>query len=380
MRARMFLSAGVVLLVGCQGAAAGPGTHAAATETAAKSPAGYSHEAAVKLYRAAKYKECEALCKAAIADIEKRAGAKSRELASPLDDLATIYLRLARFNDAKPLIERAESVLDKDVPADAILLGRLSINKGWRLYALQEVPAAEKAFEEGRALLEKNQKGDSLELAEVINNLGLTCDEPDEPGEEPSPQRVAKAKVLLLKAWQMRRKLAGDVSAECAESLNNIGMHLLYNGEEDADIDTAVNTLKKALEVSEKVYGKDHPETAVSHANLASGLQMIEDEKAAEDHVRQALAMTEKALGKDHIDRAYELQILGSLQQSDGKFADAETSLKEAVRILETTFGKNHVNVAIGLEALRSLYESMGDDIKEKEVADRIQKMRGREI
>jgi len=352
----------------------------AATTSQATAAKGYSHAAAVKLYRAAKYKQDEAICLGAIAAIERREGKTSRNLAEPMDDLATVYLRLSRFGDAKPWIERAEQVLDKSKPADAILLGRLSINKGWRLYALQEVSAAEKAFEEGKTLLEKYQKGDSLELAEVINNLGLTYADTDDPETPASPERVAKAKVMLLKAWQMRRKLAGDNSPECAESLNNIGMHLLDHAQGDEDMETALITLKKALQVTEKVYGADNPETAISHTNLASALHLTEDEEGADEHVRQALAMTEKWLGKDHLDRAYELQLLGELQETDGKLPEAEDSLKEAVRILEVVFGKDHVNVANGLEALRSLYETMGDEAKEKAVADRIEKLRGKEI
>jgi tetratricopeptide (TPR) repeat protein len=341
---------------------------------------GYSHAAAVTLYRAGKYKEDEAMCLGAIRAIEKREGKEARALAEPMDDLATVYLRLARFGEAKPWIERAEKVLDKSKPADAILLGRLSINKGWRLYALAEVRAAEKVFEEGKALLEKYQKGDSLELAEVINNLGLTYTDSEDPETPPSPERVAQAKVMLLKGWEMRRKLAGDLSPECAESLNNIGMHLLYHGEGEEDLETALSTLKKALEATEKVYGPDHPETAVSHTNLAAALHLTEDEEGADEHVRKALAMTEKWLGKDHLDRSYELQLLGELQEKDGKFPEAETSLKEAVRILEAVFGKDHVNVANGLEALRSLYETTGDEAKEKAVAERIEKLRGKEI
>ncbi len=340
----------------------------------------YTHAAAVKLYRAGKYKQDEAMCLAAIAAIEKREGKGSRELAEPMDDLATVYLRLAKFGEAKPWIERAELVLDKTKPTDAILLGRLSINKGWRLYALQEVSAAEKAFEEGKALLEKNQKADSLELAEVINNLGLTYGDSDDPEAPASPERVAKAKVMLLKGWQMRRKLAGDNSPECAESLNNLGMHLLYHSEGEEDMETAFNTLKKALEVTEKVYGEDNPETAISHTNLASALHLTEDEAGADQHVKKALAMTEKWLGKDHLDRAYELQLQGTLLETDGKLPEAEASLKEAVRILEVVFGKDHVNVANGLEALRGLYETMGDEAKEKAVMERIEKLRGKEI
>ena len=43
----------------------------------------------------------------------------------------------------------------------ALIIGRLGINKGWRLYSLGETPGATKAFEEARVLLEKNETGET---------------------------------------------------------------------------------------------------------------------------------------------------------------------------------------------------------------------------
>src|SRR5215210_6035115 len=85
----------------------------------------YTHDTAETLYRQAKYAQAEALCKKAIADIEKAKGDKAPAIAEPLIDLATVYMRLARFPEAKAAIERADSLLDKTKPDQALLVGRL---------------------------------------------------------------------------------------------------------------------------------------------------------------------------------------------------------------------------------------------------------------
>lgn len=68
----------------------------------------YTHQGAEKLYRQAKYTDAEAMCKQAITDIEKARGNKSYLIAEPLIDMATVYMRLARFADAKQVLERAD--------------------------------------------------------------------------------------------------------------------------------------------------------------------------------------------------------------------------------------------------------------------------------
>ena len=371
-----------MLLGGCRETMASATTTMAATAPASQPEVlgKYTHQGALRLYRAAKYKAAEAMCLAAIADIEKEKGEKSPDLASPLDDLSTVYMRMARFKEAGPLIDRAESVLDKEKPQDAILLGRLAVNKGWRTYSFGDVRGAEKIFAAGQELVQKNQKEESVELAELINNLGLMFDDSLNPGDPPNPKRAARARTLLFQAWQMRKKLTGEESAESGESLNNLGMHYLYHGDGDEAIEMALTTLKKSLEVSEKVYGAEHPETAMSHVNLATALSMSGDNEEAEEHIRKALPITEKYFGKDHPDRAYELGVLGQLEQDRGNYREAEENFQEAVRIYEVVYGANHPNVAHPLVDLRDLYGEMGDDAKMKAVQKRIEKLRGKEI
>src|SRR5262249_3764175 len=117
---RAVMLAGLLGLGGCQGAPAGKGEQGSGGKGGNRvvfwgtgGGAGcYRQAGAEQLYRKAKYKEAEAMCQQAISAIEKSKGPKSWELAEPLNDLATVYLRQARWADAKTVIDRAESVLD----------------------------------------------------------------------------------------------------------------------------------------------------------------------------------------------------------------------------------------------------------------------------
>jgi tetratricopeptide (TPR) repeat protein len=359
-------------LMSCHAAA---DTHAA-TQPAAAAPQPYFHDAATALYRQGKYAEEESLCRNAIAAIEKSAGDHSPQLAPPLDDLGGIYLRQGRFADAKAPLDRAESVLDLSKPADAVTYAHLCINKGWLQYSLGNIDAAETTFIDGRKLLEKYQTSPTVDLAELINNVALAY----EDNEAEDKTKIADAKVLLLKSWELRRKLTGPESAESGESLNNLGMYLLFHSEDEDGIGTVLLTLKKALAVNEKVYGKDNPETASSLANMAMAYHLTQQDDLAEREIRLAIPMTEKFLGKDNPDRAYELQVLGQILQSQQKYREAEADFLEAVKLTERTYGPDHDFVASSLDYLDGLYQASGDTVSMRAVEKRIEKIRGRDI
>jgi tetratricopeptide (TPR) repeat protein len=338
----------------------------------------YTHQGAEKLYRQAKYADAEAMCKQAISDIEKARGKQSYLIAEPLTDLATIYMRLARYMDAKQVIDRADALLDKSKPEQALLYGRLGINKGWRFYTLGETDAATKVFEEARSVIEKNQKGDSIDLAEIINNLGLMYEEIGEKDENDT--MIKQARICLLRGWESRRTLTGELSPETGESLNNLGMHLLFNADDPDNVMLGLNTLKKSLEVATKVYGENHPETAVSHATLAMALYMTDDREKAEKEIRIAIPMTQRFLGDRHPDLAFELTTLGRILQEQSNFDEAEKDFLQALDITQEVYGKTHPNVVPSLETLKRLYDAKGDSARSQEIQKRIERLSGKEM
>ncbi len=58
--------------------------------------------------------------------------------------------------------------------------------------------------------------------------------------------------------------------------------------------------MRRALAITEKVLGPDHPGTATSLNNLAAILRDRGDYAGAEPLFRRALAIAEKALGPNH--------------------------------------------------------------------------------
>jgi len=341
----------------------------------------FSHDEAVKLYHEAKYAEAEKMCRDAIAAIEKANGAKSWLVAEPLIDLTTVEMRLAKYGECKQLIDRANSVLDKTVPEQALMYGRLGINKSWRLYTMGETNSAAKVCEEARDILIKFGKtpgGESVDLAEVVNNLGLMYEEQADKSND--PDLMDKARVELTRGYQMRKKLTGDESPETGESLNNLGMHLLFNPKAAGDGNLAIATLKKSLEVATKVYGESHPETAVAHATMALALYMEDDVDGAEKEVMIAMPITQKFLGDNHPDMAYELSTLARIQIDKNKIDDAEKSFLKVVEINEKVFGTTSPQVLPSLETLQKLYTEKGDKEKAADVEKKIERISGREL
>jgi tetratricopeptide (TPR) repeat protein len=76
--------------------------------------------------------------------------------------------------------------------------------------------------------------------------------------------------------------------------------------------------------------------------------------------VQRALAITEKALGPDHPDVAQSLNNLAVLYQAQGRYVEAEPLLKRSLEINEKAFGANSLDVARSLSNLAGLYEDQG--------------------
>ncbi len=338
----------------------------------------YTHEGSEKLYRAAKYSDAEGMCKQAIVEIEKARGNKAWELAEPLNDLATVYMRQARFAEAKQVIDRADSLLDKNKPEQVLLYARLGINKGWRLFTFGESEQALKVFTEARELEEKHGKAKSVDLAELINNQGLMFEDVGEKNED--EKMIKQGRTCLLLGWEMRRAVTGEESPETAESLNNLGMHLLFNSQDTDEPELGLSTLKKSLELAEKVYGDNHPETAVSHGTMALGLLLHHDLDEAEKEVQIAIPMTTRFLGDKHPDLAYELTTYGHILQEQSHFDDAEKKFLQALAINEEVFGKTHPNIIPSLEALKNLYEERSEPARAQDMEKRIEKLSGKDI
>ena len=96
---------------------------------------------------------------------------------------------------------------------------------------------------------------------------------------------------------------------------------------------------KKALEIFEKISGKDHPLTAATYNNLALLYQQLGRFNEAEAFFKKALEIREDKLGKDHPLTAAIYHYLAGLYLHMGRFEEAEKFLKKALEIREDKLG-----------------------------------------
>jgi tetratricopeptide (TPR) repeat protein len=113
---------------------------------------------------------------------------------------------------------------------------------------------------------------------------------------------------------------------------------------------------RRAIEIGEKVLGKDHPNVATWYNNLALLLKVQGKYDQADPLYRRAIEINEKVLGKDHPTVATNYNNLAGLLHDQGKFDQAEVLYRQAIEIFQTKLGPDHPNTLAtkkGYDSLR---------------------------
>ncbi len=165
---------------------------------------------------------------------------------------------------------------------------------------------------------------------------------------------VDRATSLLRDALANRRLLRGNVHAEVAQSLNNLGQVLKLK----AEFVEAEATFREALTIRRQLLGDMHPEVAQSINDLGDVMTRNGNYKAAETMFREALKMRRQLLGNLHPDTAQTLEDLALNLYDQGDYESPVPLLREAVSIRVEVQGDPHPDLA---EALNNLGFVLGD-------------------
>jgi len=139
-------------------------------------------------------------------------------------------------------------------------------------------------------------------------------------------------------------------------ALNDLGVVLLQAG----DLKSAGSYLERALVLSEKSLGAEHPDLATSLNNLGGLYKSQGHYSEAETLYKRSLRIREKVLGPEHPDVATSLNNLAVLYSTQGRYAETELMLQRSLRIREKALGVEHPSVATSLNNLAGLYNSQG--------------------
>ena len=148
-----------------------------------------------------------------------------------------------------------------------------------------------------------------------------------------------------------------DSSAEIAILQNNLALRLRDLG----DYEGARVLLEKALESTEKKFGKDHPSTAIRYSNLALVLEDLGDYEEARELMEIALLSDEKKFGKDHPSTARDYSNMGLALRGLGDYEGAKVLHEKALASTEKNFGKDHPSTAISYSNLAQVLQDLGD-------------------
>ncbi len=122
----------------------------------------------------------------------------------------------------------------------------------------------------------------------------------------------------------------------------------------------AATIAQKALSLSERSLGKDHPETLTIVNNLAALYNALGRDRDAEPFYRRAVEGRQRVLGKEHVDTLTSINNLAGWYYGRGRYTDAEPLFRLVMETSERTLGKDHSNTLGSANNLATLYNAMG--------------------
>lgn len=119
--------------------------------------------------------------------------------------------------------------------------------------------------------------------------------------------------------------------------------------------------LERALVISERVFGADHPGTATSLNNLAALYRDQGNYGAALPLYERALAIWEQVLDADRSATATSLNNIALLYRDQGNYRVAQSYAERALTIREQFLGTDHPATAGSLSTLARIYYAQGN-------------------
>ncbi|XP_040926269.1 nephrocystin-3 isoform X2 [Betta splendens] len=299
---------------------------------------------------------------------------KSCESEDSMTKLANLYETLGRFlkdlglpsQAVAPLqrsLEIRETALDPDHPSVARSLHQLAgVYVQWKKYG-----NAEQLYKQALEISENAYGAEHASVARELESLAILYQKQNkyEQAEKLRKrsvkirQKTARQKghmygftLLRRRALQLEELTLGKDSADCAKTLNELGvLYYLQN-----NLDAAKVFLTRSLEMRQRVLGPDHPDCAQSLNNLAALHTERREYETAEDMYERALDIRKKALSPDHPSLAYTLKHLAMLYKRRGKLDKAVPLYELSLEIREKSFGPKHPSVATALVNLAVIY------------------------
>lgn len=160
----------------------------------------------------------------------------------------------------------------------------------------------------------------------------------------------------LLALELLNRQFGPDHPESLGVRGNIASVHRLMGRQRDA-----VEEHRELLRLREEALGAQHPFVASSHNNLANALGELGDYEEARWHFERALLLRRENLPPNHPDLAMTHYGLGVMLQDAGLEDEAESHLRRAIDALSQSLGPKDPRVAFAKNALGLAVRRSGD-------------------
>jgi len=301
---------------------------------------------ATSLIVAGKFEDAIVHLQLCIGTIEKTEGSNSKSLLEPLSALGLSQMSVGQKGEALKTFDRAQSLAETVCGSNSPELANVLTFKIMLLVDLTRFAEAKSSSEKCISILEKSKPG-SLDLAASYTSYATALAYTDAYSEAEKPALKAKAIVEALGAE--KTQFGGNLYGILA---------LIYRGEGKSA--EAENALKKNLEIIKESSGVEHPDYATAVFNYATFLEDRERYDEAIQLLKQALAIREKVFGKNS-ERALDcIAQLAGIDGKQGNWLDQEQKNLLVLNASEKNASANRFLLAKAIGSLALTYENQG--------------------
>lgn len=291
------------------------------------------------LYLAGRLAESEA---ATLRALEAFGPGMANEMASALSNLATLYRRSGRFQDAEAFYHRAQRTVDSvhgvhSGPAGVLRHHFAELYRAWG-----RTDEAERHARAAVALLENAGEATRLAYINSLLTLGIILE---------SKGELPEAEALITRSLALREAAFPPNDPRIAPAVLALASLRL----DSSRVPEAEQLLRRALSISQASLGPNHPYCATALNNLAQTAKLGGRFAEAEDSYRRALAIWEKTVGQRSIDYALTLSNFADLYRAQGKLMGAERMYRRSIATLSEVLGPDHAAVQSRRQSLQEL-------------------------
>jgi tetratricopeptide (TPR) repeat protein len=309
--------------------------------------------------------QSEVWCKKSLSICESELGLTNINTANALDRLATIYLRMGKYEEVESLQFRALQIRERQLGSDDLEVATSFNNIAGFYQEMYRYEEAENFYLKALAIRKNILGTEHIDVAQTMDNLGLLYS---------SSGKYEEAEPLHIQSLDIYKKQLGMCHVDTAIAMNNLAeLYRLTQRYSEAE-----TLYANAIEINVKSFGLNSLHTASCIGNLALIYKLTQRYKEAEDLYKTSLAIREEILGLEHQQTAMSLNNLARLYVCMNQYVEAENLYIRSLSILDRVLGSRHKYTQGVLAHLVSLYLVTEEYlkiqpllIKELEIAER---------